>query len=214
MTTVIDKERWPRRAHYDFFSPMSDPFYTLTFPVDVTNLRRYVRARGISFYYAMVYAVTKAMDGVEAFRYKIRGEEIVYHDRLVPSFTDLRPGEELFYIVTLEAGDDMADFCRRAREASRSQTVFLDSARWALDEQIFFTCLPWFPVTALTNEKDLNPEDSVPRVSWGKYQEREGRLELLISLELNHRLVDGVHVGKFYEALNGLIGALRSHEAE
>ena len=26
--TVIDKETWPRRAHYDFFAPMSDPFYT------------------------------------------------------------------------------------------------------------------------------------------------------------------------------------------
>lgn len=37
--TIIDKETWPRRAHYDFFTPMSDPFYTLTFPVDVTPLR-------------------------------------------------------------------------------------------------------------------------------------------------------------------------------
>ena len=35
--TIIDKETWPRRAHYDFFTPMSDPFYTLTFPVDVTR---------------------------------------------------------------------------------------------------------------------------------------------------------------------------------
>ena len=26
--TIIDKETWPRRAHYDFFTPMSDPFYT------------------------------------------------------------------------------------------------------------------------------------------------------------------------------------------
>ena len=25
---------------------------------------------------------------------------------------------------------------------------------------------------------------------------------LLLSLELNHRLLDGVHVGRFYEALN------------
>ena len=30
--TIIDKETWPRRAHYDFFTPMSDHFYTLTFP--------------------------------------------------------------------------------------------------------------------------------------------------------------------------------------
>ena len=43
--TIIDKETWPRRAHYDFFTPMSDPFYTLTFPVDVTPLRAWCRGR-------------------------------------------------------------------------------------------------------------------------------------------------------------------------
>ena len=48
--TIIDKETWPRRAHYDFFTPMSDPFYTLTFPVDVTPLRAWCRANAMPFY--------------------------------------------------------------------------------------------------------------------------------------------------------------------
>ena len=48
----------------------------------------------------------------------------------------------------------------------------------------------------------MDPSDSIPRVSWGRWEEREGRTVLSLSLELNHRLVDGVHVGRFYEALN------------
>ena len=103
--TVIDKETWPRRGHYDFFAPMSDPFYTLTFPVDVTALRAWCRASHQPFYPAMVYAVTKAMEEVDAFHYKDRDGVIVRHDTLVPSFTDLKPGSELFHIVTLEAGE-------------------------------------------------------------------------------------------------------------
>ena len=67
--TVIDKQTWPRRAIYDFFAPMSDPFYTLTFPVDVTALRAWCRGKGLPFYPAMVYAVTRAMEAEEAFRY-------------------------------------------------------------------------------------------------------------------------------------------------
>ena len=35
----------------------------------------------------------------------------------------------------------------------------------------------------------------------GRWEERGARTELLLSLELNHRLLDGVHVGRFYEAL-------------
>lgn len=80
--TIIDKETWPRRAHYDFFTPMSDPFYTLTFPVDVTPLRAWCRGRSLPFYPAMVFAVTKAMEAVDAFHYKDRDGVIVRHDTL------------------------------------------------------------------------------------------------------------------------------------
>ena len=205
---VIDKETWPRRGHYEFFAPMSNPFYSLTFPVDVTTLKSYTKRNKLSFYYSLVYLVTKAMDQVEAFRYKCRGEEIVLHDHLIPSFTDLKPGSELFHITTLEAGEDMAGFCRRAGEASRAQTAFITAGPWPGDQLIYFTCQPWFPITSLTNERDLNPEDSVPRVAWGKYEEKDGRLVLSMSLELNHRLVDGVHVGQFYQRLNALMEAL------
>ena len=200
--TVVDKQTWPRRAIYDFFAPMSDPFYTLTFPAAVTALRAWCKRHGLPFYPAMVFAVTKAMEEVEAFRYKDRDGVIVRHDALVPSFTDLRPGSETFYIVTLEAGEDPADFCRRAKEQSAAQTAFITDGPWDADQLVYFTCLPWFPVTALKNEKDLNPSDSVPRVAWGRWEEQGDRTSLLVSLELNHRLLDGVHVGKFFDALN------------
>ena len=199
--TVIDKPTGPRRAIYDFFAPMSDPFYTLTFPVDVTALRAWCRGKGLPFYPAMVFAVTRAMEEVEAFRYKDRDGVIVRHDALVPSFTDLRPGSETFYIVTLETGEDPADFCRRAKEQSAAQTQLITAGPWDADQLVYFTCLPWFPVTALKNEKDLNPPDAGPRGAGGRGEEKGARTELLLSLELNHRLLDGVHVGRFYEAL-------------
>ena len=54
----------------------------------------------------------------------------------------------------------------------------------------------------MTNERDEDPADSVPRVTWGRWQEEGDRTILHLSLELNHRLLDGVHVGQFYAALN------------
>ena len=169
---VIDLETWPRRTHYAFFASMAQPFYALTFPVDVTRLRELCKARAL------------------------------------PSFTDLKPGSTLFHIVTLEAGEDLGDFCRRARAQSESQTEFLTAGPWEPDQEVYFTCLPWFPLTALTNERDGNPSDTIPRVSWGRWEEADGRTVLHLSLELNHRLLDGVHVGQFYTALNEFLTAL------
>ena len=148
------------------------------------------------------------MERVDAFLYKDRGGVIVKHDRLVPSFTDLKPGSDLFHIVTLEAGDDPAGFCRRAKEQSARQTEFLVPGPWAPDELVYFTCLPWFPLSALKNEKDVDPGDSIPRVAWGRWQEEGERTVLHLSLELKHRLLDGVHVGRFYQALTAWMGSL------
>lgn len=66
---------------------------------------------------------------------------------------------------------------------------------------IYFTCLPWVELTALTNERNFDPDDTVPRIAWGKYRDEDGVKRLQMSLELNHRFMDGIHIGKFYETL-------------
>ena len=50
----IDRSTWPRAEKFGFFSAVSQPFYTVTFRVDVTNLHAYTKQRGLSFYYALV----------------------------------------------------------------------------------------------------------------------------------------------------------------
>lgn len=204
----VDMAQWKRRERYEFFKGLSWPFWSVSFPVDVTGLHRWSHENGLSFYYALVYLCTRALEEVEAFHYKDRGEGIVWHDRLVPSFTDLAPGQEDFHIVTLAAGEDLADFCLRARELSRAQTAFVDDGAWQ-DEMVYFTCLPWMPITALSNERELDPTDSIPRLSWGKYvTDDQGRDSLNMTISVNHRLIDGVHVGRFYEALTARLAAL------
>ena len=50
MTQQSDMAAWPRREHYAFFAPMSHPFYSLTFPVDVIPPRRRCKEEGLPFY--------------------------------------------------------------------------------------------------------------------------------------------------------------------
>ena len=163
----------PGREVYDFFAGMSHPFYALTFPVDVTPLRAWCRERGLSFYMAMVYGVTKAMERVDAFLYKDRGGQIVRVDRLVPSFTDLHPDSGQFHIVTLERGRTWRPSAGRPRPARPPRRLSSPPrAPGAPDELVYFSCLPWFPLTAVTNERDTDPADSIPRVTWGRWEER------------------------------------------
>ena len=52
---VIDMETWPRREAFTFFSGMSQPFYSVTFRLDVTRLKAYTKEHSLSFYYALVW---------------------------------------------------------------------------------------------------------------------------------------------------------------
>ena len=105
----------------------------------------------------------------------------------------------------------MIDFCDQAGERSRKQSVFIDTDMES-DALIFFSCIPWVDMTALTNERDWSSQeakdDSIPRIAWGKYVKTGDQLELGMSIEVNHRLIDGIHIGQFAEALTRSIEEL------
>ena len=151
----IDLAVWPRAELFRFFSAVSQPFYSVTFRVDVTNLHAYARAHGVSFYYALGYLVTDAVNAVENFRYTIRSGEVWLLDERVPSFTDLKPGSQQFHIVTLPKEGDLDSFCRTTRAKSEAQQTFLDQSG-ELDDLIYFSCTPWFDLTGCTNENILD----------------------------------------------------------
>ena len=204
-------DTWPRREAYTFFSGLSDPFYSVTVTADVTALHTFTKRRGLSFYYALVWLCTQSINHTTAFRYSIRNGQPVLLARREPSFTDLHPGAEQFHIVTMPAGDALEDFCRAARAKSRAQTEFLSAAAES-DALIYFSCLPWVSLTALTNERDFDADDAIPRIVWGKYH-REGERDVLgLALEVNHRLIDGLHIGRFVQDLQQRIDALAEAE--
>ena len=203
----VDMSRWERAELFEFFSAVSHPFYSVTFRVDVTNLYRYVKERHLSFYYALGYLVMDAVNSVKNFRYTIRNGEIFLFDERIPSLTDLHPGSEQFHIVTLPKTGTIADFCAAAQARSAAQKTLLDQDE-ENDNLIYISCTPWFDLTGCTNERDFDKDDNIPRITWGRYVEENGRRTLGMSVEVNHRFIDGLHLGKFYQKLQDDIDAL------
>ena len=204
----IDLASWPRKQLYEMFSGCDWPFYALSFPLDVTHLRAYTKQEGLSFYYALSWLLTRGMEQQESFRIRIRGGKLFVLDELLPSCTVLSPGEEAFRIITLPHGETIPDFCRRASTLAASQKTLFDPKQEARDDLIYYSCLPWLPVLSMTNERHTDPDDYIPRIGWGKYQEQGGHLTLPICLEVNHKTVDGLHIGRLYDWVQHAIDAL------
>ncbi len=199
----IDISCWPRKEIYDHFSGVKDPFYMVSFDLDVTNIYEYAKKEGISFYYSMIYGVTKSINSVENFRYTIRDKEIYLLDERIPSFTYLEKDSDLFKILTVPMEGSLIDFAEAAEKKAKEQSVFLDKGS-ENDELIYISCLPWVDLTAVTNEGMDDPLDNIPRLCWGRIRENGNNKVLNISFEVNHRFIDGIHFKKFAEEFAAL----------
>ena len=91
MDRYIDLETWPRRDAYELFSRGYLPYFSVTTPLDVTELVRFTKKEGLSFYRAMVYIVTRAMNELEPFRLRIRRDGIAVCGSVSPSYTTAGP---------------------------------------------------------------------------------------------------------------------------
>ena len=204
---VIDKAIWERREIYEMFSKIDYPFYSVTIPIDVTKVKSISKSKGISFYFLMIWLCTKAINSVSEFRLRIRGEQLMLLPQTNPSFTYMPRNSERFQIVTMPWEEDYDTFCMKAQRKSTEQTSFIDDEA-ETDALIYFSCTPWFDFTTLTNEHNFNKDDTIPRLAWGKYYEENERLWVHMSIEVNHRTIDGFHIGKLKDAIDREINEL------
>ena len=149
----------------------------------------------------MIFFCTKVANEMIEFRYKIRGDQIVLHDKLHPSFTDLEKGQTLFKIITASMTDDLENFITAVKEKSKQQKEYFNFEQEDRDDLIYFSCLPWVSYTSLSPNKTLNKTDSIPRFIWGKYFESDNKLLLPFTLGANHCLLDGWHVAQYLKKL-------------
>lgn len=207
METPLDLSRWPRRAHFDFFRRYEQPYWNLTAPVDVTALFERCRAPGgPSFFLASFYLSLAAANDVEALRCRLRGEGVVVHD-VVHGGSTVLLADEIFAFAYFDFVTPFARFLPGAEvELARvkSGTTGL-KPRPERDDLLHYSVLPWVSFTSFAHARRTNPEDSVPKVVFGKHYDSAGRRLMPVSLEVHHALVDGVHVGRFFEGFQALL---------
>ena len=201
MPILINMEDYPRRDHFRYFCSLSNPFVSLTVPVDVTGLAAACKARSLSFYLTVIHAVANAANAVPQFRQRVRGDGIVQYDNCITSHIELLEDDTYCY-CNLQHDEPLADYfvkAEAARAAARRHATIEEDAADA-ESMFFVSSLPWLHYTCLS---EPTGSDSNPRFSWGKYEaDHRGRLMMPLSVTAHHGLVDGVHIARFYQQLD------------
>ena len=73
------------------------------------------------------------------------------------------------------------------------------------NDVIHFTTIPWIALTSISHARNFNTYVSIPKMVFGKFYKSDQMLIIPFSIEVNHALVDGYHIGQFLEKFEELI---------
>ena len=207
----LDIESWNRKENYNYFKEFDYPHFNICGNVDITEFSRFVKDSGSSIFLALLFASVKAANSIEEFRYRIRQDKVVVHDKVSPSFT-MMTSRQVFGFCTAEFEDNYNEFygcASREIEKAKDRANIKDER--GRDDLLYITSIPWVSFTSITHPIQMRPVDSIPRISWGKYFEDKARLKLPLSVQAHHALVDGAHIGQYFIRLQEILDSPMQH---
>ena len=209
MSHFIDLTTWPRREVFEFFRHFDKPYFNVCLRLDVTTLLNELRRRAErpSVWLTYHYFALRAANEIEPFRYRLRDGKVLVHDVINGGTTLILPNETftLVYFDHAESFTKFMDGATKAVEDIRNG----DGAfrpKHEDDARIHCTTLPWLAFTSFSHARRWwHKEDSVPKISFGKFVQENGRTLMPFSVEVHHALMDGLHVGRYVERMEEML---------
>lgn len=194
----LDVENWPRRATYEFFKNYEDPFFNFAANLDVTAVYRFCKQNDLSFSLTALFYSVVAANEIREFRIRLVDGRLVEFDRVHATQTILND-DETFSFAYFEMKDDVFEFNRAGRIAVEKYKQ-LKTFDVELDRRdlIYYSVIPWVSFTSFKHATRLDKTQTVPRIVFGKIFDEGDRKLMPLSVEANHTIMDGLHVGKFF----------------
>ena len=207
MTDFLDTDHWARRDAFEFFRSFDKPYFNVCTRVDVAPLKQALaslssrKAVGGGLSLAVYYLALRLANQQQSFRLRLEGGRVRIHREVHASTTVLRD-DDSFAFAYLEHAADFDAFvgpAARAIEAARE----LGAAIKPLKDSalLHLTTLPWVHFTSFSHARNWGREDSIPKLAFGRAEPDGSRLWLPVSVEVHHALMDGVHVGRYVQAM-------------
>ena len=201
MYTEIDLNSWSRKSSFDFFKSFEDPFFNLTAQVDVTGLYQRCKQNGNSFFLASLHTSQRVINEIPAFRMRILGKKVVCYDTIhlgsTVLFEDNSFGFCYFrYDLSLDTFLNEGDQAVAAFKEQKSFDPKLNQI-----DMVHYSVIPWIAFTSFKHARQVRIDDTIPKIVFGKRFQQGERHLMPVSVQVNHAVMDGYHVGRYFELL-------------
>jgi|SaaInlStandDraft_1057018.scaffolds.fasta_scaffold76826_2 chloramphenicol O-acetyltransferase type A len=199
MKEYLDIDTWDRKEVFQYFRTLADPTFSVVVDVDVTKTYQLVGKTRSSFFVKYLYACMKAINSVENLKYRIEDNKIAVYDVINASATIAR-ADTTYGFSFIDFSENFTVFnenFKKEKKRIQNSTNLFPQIK-SLD-CIYCSVLPWISFTSHKEPNSGNKDDSVPRLAFGGVKEKKGKILMPVSINVNHALVDGYHVGQFFK---------------
>lgn len=197
----VDLENWKRKTTFEFFKDYDDPFFNLTANLDATRLYRFCKENNLQFSLANLFYSLQTANEIKEFRFRLIEESVVEFEMIHATQTFLND-DETFSFSYYENKTSVFEFNEVGKIAlekyRKLKTFDVENERLDL---IYYSVIPWVSFTSFKHATRLDRRQSVPRMVFGKLFDEDEKKKLPHSVEVHHALCDGIHVGKYFLAL-------------
>lgn len=202
-------ENWNRKSQYEFFKDYEDPFFNISFNLDITNLKQTCKEKERSVLLALYYFSLKAAHEIPEFKLRFYQNELVEVNNMVMGSTVLNDDKSFSYIY-FPMEDSWESFeleSKKLLEYHRSKPDFKDKEyNMAV---IHGSVLPWIAFTAIKHARRGDEKDKgIPKFVYGKIFDQSQKIYIPMSVEVHHALMDGWHVAQFIDKLLNYLNSI------
>ncbi|WP_343658433.1 CatA-like O-acetyltransferase [Chryseobacterium sp.] len=198
---IIDIDSWNRKEHFEFFSGMASPYFGFTTEVDCTKSYDTAKEKGYSFFAYYFHKSMVAINTIDELKLRIVDGQVVQFETVHAGSTIGRPDGTFGFSFT-HFSEDFEVFNAALQEEIKgvheTSGLRLSNERLGKDH-VRHTTIPWNSFSAILQPTDFNTQESVPKVAFGRFNIRDGRKYLPVSVEAHHGLADGIHIARYLE---------------
>ena len=207
MPREINPKDTTRAMAFEFWMKAPNPMVTFFKTMDVTNLVRVSKKKGLKINMLLDYCIGKAAVSIPEFYLLPVGEKLIRYDSIaVNTIVKNKDGAvsscDLLYTENLNTFNQ--DYLKHT-------TL---TAQTAQDRDLSETCMVIGTSAILDTEIDgvVGMNSGIfhnPFLFWGRYRKTFFRYKLPISFQFHHTQMDGAHAGRFLENLQQEINCLK-----
>jgi chloramphenicol O-acetyltransferase type A len=205
----VDLQHGPRADAFAFYKAAKQPRWSLTTRVDVAPLLAAAKGWGCSAFVAYHHAILRAANAVPQLRQRLTETGgAVEWAQVDATPTVLRP-DDSFAVARLVYAERLRDFAAPAQAAIAAAQQ--PGAPWGIrpeqSGELHMTTLPLVAFTHFSHARSGRWDDGTPALACGRFTRDGAVVGMPLNIEVHHALVDGLHVGRFVQALEALLQA-------